>query len=68
MMRVIDSNVGSKKEEDYFETAKKHLLNDSKELLDMLRNYDKDNIPSYIIARLEQRVLSDPDFSLERAR
>lgn len=33
-----------KKEEDYFETAKRFLLNDPKDLLEMLKNYDKDNI------------------------
>jgi dynein heavy chain len=42
-----------KKEEDYFETAKKYLLNDPKELLDLFMKYDRDNIPTYIIQRLE---------------
>lgn len=38
-----------KKEENYFETAKKYLLNDTKELLDLLMNYNKDTInPQYI--------------------
>ena len=37
------------KEEDYYDTAKKYLLNDSKELIDLLIKYDKDNIPLYII-------------------
>ena len=31
---------GIKKEENYFETAKRYLLNDPKELLDILMNYD----------------------------
>ena len=43
IVKIIDLN---KKEEDYFETAKRYLLNDAKELLDMLKNYDKDNINS----------------------
>ncbi len=51
-----------KKEEDYFETAKKYLLNDPKELLDMLKNYDRDNIPAQHIKNLEIKVMPDPDF------
>jgi hypothetical protein len=35
-MGVKDGNVGGKKEENYFETAKRYLLNDTKELLDLL--------------------------------
>ena len=47
---IILRNIeGGKKEEDYFETAKKYLLNDSRELLDLLKNYDKNNIPNYLI-------------------
>lgn len=57
-----------RREEDYFETAKKYLLNDSKELLDLLKNYEKDNIPSYLIQKLEQKITSDPDFTLDRAK
>jgi dynein heavy chain len=34
----------------------------------MLRNYDKDSIPSYLIQKLEQRIISDPDFTLDRAK
>ncbi len=43
IIKILDLN---KKEEDYFETAKKYLLNDPKDLLDLLKNYDKDNINS----------------------
>ena len=67
-MKNSDAGGGIKKEEDYLENAKKYMLNDSKELLDLLRNYDKNNIPPYIVQKLEQRVLTDPDFSLERAK
>jgi dynein heavy chain, axonemal len=49
VMKNIDTQGAIKKEEDYFETAKKYLLNDSKELLDLLRTYEKNNIPPYII-------------------
>jgi dynein heavy chain len=58
----------TKKEEDYFETAKRFLLNDPKDLLEMLRTYDKDNINPAFIYKLEQRIMTDPDFNLERAK
>ena len=38
------SQVGSKKEEDYFGTAKRYLLNEPKELLDILMNFEKPGI------------------------
>lgn len=38
-----------KKEEDYFETAKRHLLNDASWLLDLLMHYNKNNIPQALI-------------------
>lgn len=37
-------NQKGKKEEDYFNTAKKWLLADTKELLDLLLNFKKENI------------------------
>ncbi|CAD8066256.1 unnamed protein product [Paramecium sonneborni] len=54
--------------QDYFEIAKKYLLNDPKELLELIRNYDKNNINPYNINRLEKIVLSEPDFTFERAK
>lgn len=57
-----------KKEEDFFGTAKKYLLNDPKELLDTLKGYDNKNINQQLIVRLEARILKDPDFSLDRAK
>lgn len=57
-----------KKEEDYFEVAKKHLLNDPKELLELLKNFNRDTIPPMAIQRLESKVIMDPEFTLERAR
>lgn len=44
IMKAAEGNQFGKKEEDYFETAKRYLLNDTKELLDLLKTYDKDNI------------------------
>ena len=43
IMKNIEGSFG-KKEEDFFGTAKKYLLNDPKELMDMLQLYDKDHI------------------------
>lgn len=36
--------INGKKEDDFFGTAKAYLLNDPKDLLDILKNYEKDNI------------------------
>lgn len=66
-MKLVENSL-TKKEEDYFETAKKYLLNDSKELLEMLKNYDKDHINPYLIQKLESKIMSDPDFTLDRAK
>ena len=43
LMRPVEGQMG-KKEEDFFGTAKKYLLNDPKELLDTLKSYDNKNI------------------------
>ena len=36
---------GMMKQDDYWEAAKKHILNDSTKLLNRHMDYDKDNIP-----------------------
>ncbi|EGR28022.1 hypothetical protein IMG5_184920, partial [Ichthyophthirius multifiliis] len=56
-----------KKEENYFETAKRYLLNDTRELLEMLMNFDKDSIQQSTIIKLEQKVLSMPEFNIQSA-
>ena len=69
--QIITKNIEGtfgQKEEDYFETAKRFLLNDSKELLDMLKNYDREAIPAAFISTLEKKIIPDPDFQLERAK
>ncbi|KAM3134143.1 Dynein heavy chain 3 [Paramecium bursaria] len=65
---IAIKQVEGKKEEDYFETAKRYFLNDPKELLEILRVYDKNNINPIHIQRLEKQVLFDPEFSMERAK
>ena len=54
-----------KKDENYFETAKKYLLNDTRELLECLLTYDKDNISAATIKKLEEKVLGQSDFNFE---
>merc|ERR1719174_2907511 len=44
-----DPNTPGKKIEDYWESSQKELLSDPKRLLDMLFNFDKDNIPEKVI-------------------
>lgn len=63
LMSVKEGQVGGKKEENYFETAKRYLLNDPRELLDMLMTYDKDNINPNIIKTLDAKCLSRPEFT-----
>ena len=58
---------GGKKEENYFETARKYLLNDTRELLEILMTYDKNSINPQHIKKLEEKVLSQPEFSLQAA-
>lgn len=60
-----DPNKMNKKEENYFETAKRYLLNDTRELLDLLMTYDKDNISVKSIRKLEDAVLKNENFTLE---
>lgn len=62
-MTVKEGSVGGKKEENYFETAKRYLLNDTRELLEILMTYDKDNINPSLIKLLEQKCLTRPEFT-----
>ena len=41
-----------RKTENFYDTAKKYLLNNSKELLDMLKSYDRDAIQKTTIDKL----------------
>ena len=52
-----------KKTENFYDTAKKYLLSNSKELLDMLKEYDKNSITDKQIVDLEKKILNDPSFS-----
>lgn len=63
-MTAPEGSVGGKKEENYFETAKRYLLNDTKQLLDLLMNYDKDSITAATIRKMEEKILNQPEFTL----
>lgn len=64
-MSAKEGQIGGKKEENYFETAKKYLLNDTRELLELLMSYDKDNISQASIQKLDQKVLHQPEFNYQ---
>jgi dynein heavy chain len=67
IMSAKEGAVGGKKEENYFETARKYLLNDSRELLDLLMTYDKDTTNPAYVKKLEEKVINQPEFSLQAA-
>lgn len=51
--QIVIKTVDGKKEEDYFETAKKYLLNDVTSLMKSLTEYDKENINPAFIRKLQ---------------
>ena len=51
--QVVIKTVDGKKEEDYFETSKKYLLNDVTTLMKSLTEYDKENINPNFIKKLQ---------------
>ena len=64
---IIITTKDGKKEENYFDTARKYLLNDTRELLEILMLYDKDNINPNYIMKLQDKVIKQPEFSLAAA-
>lgn len=52
-----------KKEENYFLTAKMYLLNDPKELLSTLMNYNREAINPKYIEKLEKVCMGHPKFN-----
>lgn len=63
LMTAVEGSVGGKKEENYFETAKRYLLTDAKQLLDILLSYDKDSISAAMIKKLDEKILNQPEFT-----
>ena len=51
--QIIIKTVEGKKEEDYFETAKRYLLNDVSSLMKNLTEYEKENINPQFIKKLQ---------------
>ncbi|XP_056144845.1 dynein axonemal heavy chain 7 [Lampris incognitus] len=64
--RVPDPSGTGKKIEDFWGPAKK-LLGDMK-FLQSLHEYDKDNIPSNLIAIIRNKYITNPDFVPEKIR
>lgn len=62
-MTAQEGAVGGKKEENYFETAKRYMLSDTKQLLDALMTYDKDAITGAMIKKLDEKILNQPEFT-----
>lgn len=53
MMTDPDPKAYGKKIEDYFSTAKLYLLDNPRQLLDILKGYDRENINPAFITKLE---------------
>lgn len=66
--QIVIKTVDGKKEEDYFETAKKYLLNDVTSLMRDLTEYKKESINAQLIRKLQEKILVDPEFTLDRAK
>jgi len=64
---IIFANEGGKKIASYFETAKKYLLNDPKDLLNVLLEFDKTTINDKMIKNLDKDCWTSPKFNLESA-
>lgn len=66
--QIVIKTVDGKKEEDYFETAKKYLLNDVGLLMKDLTEYKKENINPAFVKKLQEKIMTDTEFTLERAK
>ena len=64
-MRKIEGTI--KKEEDWLTTARLQLLENPKNFLDQLKTYDKEHINQALIEKFRQKILSDPDYTDEKA-
>lgn len=65
---IIMGTENGKKVANYFETAKRYLLNDTKTLLDGLINYEKEKITKAQIDNLSKHCYSNPIFTLDAAK
>jgi len=53
--------------EGYFEMARTELLNKPRNFLQMMRNYDKDNIPESTV-NSARRIINREDFTMEKVK
>eukprot|EP00615_Pteridomonas_danica_P016588 CAMPEP_0114385844 /NCGR_PEP_ID=MMETSP0102-20121206/6268_1 /TAXON_ID=38822 ORGANISM="Pteridomonas danica, Strain PT" /NCGR_SAMPLE_ID=MMETSP0102 /ASSEMBLY_ACC=CAM_ASM_000212 /LENGTH=3026 /DNA_ID=CAMNT_0001542557 /DNA_START=949 /DNA_END=10026 /DNA_ORIENTATION=- len=60
--KVADPDIPGKKINDYFKSAKNHLLGKAEKLLSDMQDYDKDNIPDKIIRQIKPHI-EDPNFT-----
>ena len=51
-------------QKSYWDTAKKYVLNNPKKLLEILQDYDRDNIPNKLIIQIEP-YLKREEFQVE---
>lgn len=69
--KKVEGAIGGQKVDDYLETAKKYLLNDTTSLLKNLLEFDRENIAPEYIKKLEKVILNVPemmnDFNKKRA-
>lgn len=65
-MKAVEGTIG-KKTEDWFKTAQVYLLGDTKNLLEMLFEYKKENINSKYIKKMDEVCLINPDFNEPKA-
>merc|ERR1719498_1693244 len=55
-VKIADPNTVGKKIDDYWKAAQAEVLTDARKMLDSLMNYDKENIPDNVIAKIEPYI------------
>ena len=60
--KIKDPEGGTKKVNDYWTPAKTKLFKDPKKFIEMLINFDKDNIPEHVIAKMDPYIIN-PSFT-----
>ncbi|CAM9113690.1 unnamed protein product [Choristocarpus tenellus] len=65
--KVKDPNGGTKKIDDYWGAAQKHLLGDSR-FLQNLMDYDKDNMDAVMVEKVKTAYTDDADFDPDKVK
>lgn len=63
LLYTVADPATKRKEENYVETGKKYLLNDTKELIEILITFEKNGISQQQMARLQERVFAQKEFN-----